>query len=116
MGVREPVTRDVEADELGLGQQQLELVQQKALAAADVEDANLALEAVQIDQRLRDRLPAALDVAIAAIAVAPVAVPVVGLVFLGLEHAVDLLVHHAADIVPLGHLVQRGDDVEQTTH
>src|SRR5262249_29705789 len=72
MRIGEPMVRDVEADELGLGQQQLELAQQIALAAADVEDAPLPLETVQLDERLRDRLPAALDVAISAVAVAPV--------------------------------------------
>src|SRR5581483_11950651 len=30
--------------------------------------------------------------------------------------AMDLLVHHAADVVALGHPVQRGDNVEQTAH
>src|SRR5436309_288231 len=84
VGVGEPVFRYVEADQFGLGQQPLELAQQVALAAADIEDANLALQTVQVDQPLRHRRPAALDVAIAAIAVAPVAVPIVAFVFLRL--------------------------------
>src|SRR5262249_56923887 len=36
--------------------------------------------------------------------------------FLGLEHAMDFVVHHARDVVALGHLVERRDDVEQTAH
>src|SRR5262249_42450473 len=56
------------------------------------------------------------NVAVAAVTVAPVAVPIIGLVFLGLEHAMDFVVHHARDIVALGHLVEGRDDVEQTAH
>ena len=116
VGVGEPVFRYVEADQFGLGQQPLELAQQVALAAADIEDANLALQTVQVDQPLRHRRPAALDVAIAAIAVAPVAVPIVAFVFLRLQHAMNLLVHHPPDVVTLGGAVQRRHEIEQPAH
>src|SRR5262249_40980138 len=55
-------------------------------------------------------------IAISTVAIAPVAVPIIRLVFLRLHHAMDLFVHHTADVVSLGHAVQRRDDVDKTPH
>src|SRR5262249_34935681 len=108
--------RYVETHNLGVRQQLLELVEQVSLAATDVEDPGVALESVDIDQFLRGWRPVSLDEAIAAVAVAPVAVPIVGLVLLGLQHAMHLVVDHAREVVALGRAVHRGHDVEQSAH
>ena len=114
--IGEAVLRDVEAGDLQLGQELLHLVEQERLAAADVENLGSVLEPVDVDQRLRHRRPAAVDELVAAVAVAAVAVPVVELVFLRLQHAVDLVVDHARQVVALGRLMQRRHDVQQSTH
>src|SRR5437588_477435 len=60
-GIGEAVARNVEAGNLGPRQQLLELVEKVALAAAHVEDFGIALQSVDVDERLRDRSPASLD-------------------------------------------------------
>ncbi|GMO42877.1 hypothetical protein BwSH14_55410 [Bradyrhizobium ottawaense] len=89
-----------------------ELVEQIALAAADVEHAHAGLDAVAIDQGLGERAPASV-ITIAAIAVAPVAVPVVlpplprdggGFCLVVLDHALN--------VVPPGRCVHRLEQVD----
>src|SRR5580698_2950134 len=52
LGIGEAMLGDVEADDLGFRQQQLEFVQQESLAATDVENPALALEAMEVDQQI----------------------------------------------------------------
>src|SRR6185312_7886905 len=76
-----------------------ELVEQVALAAADIEHPHSTLDAVTIDQRLGQR-PTAPVITIAAIAVAAFAVPIVtpplpgdggGFGLVMLDHALDVI-------------------------
>ena len=116
MRMGKAVLRDVKARDLQPRQYLLHFVQQKALAAADVEHARSILEAVGFDQRLGDRRPAALDESVAAIAEAAVAVPVIGFVFPRLQRTGDLVVVHASHVVPLGRRMQRGHHVQHPSH
>src|SRR6266852_1929059 len=86
-----------------------------SLPAANVEDPGVRTEIVVIDQGLRDRFPASV-IAIAAVAVPAVTVPVVDLVFLRLQHAMDLAVHHARQIIALRLSVKRRHHLEQLSH
>src|SRR5262249_15450667 len=107
---------DVKTDEVGIGQQLLEFMEEKGLAAADIEDTGVGPETVKINQRLGHGGPRPLDVFVAAVAVAAIAVPVIVLVFLGLEHAMHFVVHHARQIIALRRFVQRRHNVEKLAH
>ena len=88
-----------------------ELVQEKALAAADIEDAIAGLQAVVLGHGFGDRQPAAV-VPVAAVSVLPLAVPVVLAVLLGDLRAVGLVVlDDTADIVALGPVMQGADEI-----
>ena len=99
------MVRDVEAGNPCLWQQQLNLVEQVALAATNIKDRRLVREFVALDQRLGNRFPAPWEVVVAAVAVAAVTVPVVRLVLLGNEHRLDLVVDHAGEVVALRRLM-----------
>src|SRR6185437_15965355 len=109
--VCQPMSRDVEAENLGIGQKSLQLVEQMSLATADIKNLSISLQPINIYQRLGGIPPTALDISIAPIAVAPIAIPVIEFILLGLYHADDLVVHHAANVVALGLLVQRRNDI-----
>ena len=92
-----------------LGKQLLQLVEQVSLAATHVQNPGVGLEVVNGNQLLGHHFPAAV-ILVAAVTVAAIAVSVVELVLSGLDHAVDFVVHHPADIIPLGFFVKRGDN------
>ena len=71
---------------------------------------------MKIDQCLGNRFPTAFQVPISPVAIATITVPVIPLVFLCLHHAMDFFVHHAADVIPLSHFVQRSHDIEKMAH
>ena len=114
-GISQSVRRDVEPGHLGARQQLLQLVEQVRLSTADIEDARVRVQAVVFDEVLGHRFPAAV-VAIAAIPVAAVAVPVVEAVLLRLEHAMHFVVGHSRHVVARRSPVQRGDEIQQLSH
>lgn len=112
----EAVLGNIESGDLQVGQDLFHFVEQEGLAATDVENLRPVLEAVDVDQGFRDRGPTALNELVPAVSVAAVAVPIVEFVFLRLHHAVDLVVHHPRQVIPLGRLVERRHDFQQSTH
>src|ERR1700677_1237674 len=73
----EPVMRHIKAGDFKLWQDLFHLVEKKSLAAADIQHFRAVLQAVNINEGLGHRLPAALDELVSAVAVAPVAVPII---------------------------------------
>ena len=112
LGVLDGVAGDVDADDLdarhGLG----EIVEDEALAAADVEDAVARLDAVVLDHGV-GHLPPAAVVAVAAVAGLAVAVPVVDVPFLGQPGGFGLgKLGHPRHVVALRALVDRGKKID----
>src|SRR5207248_6458946 len=88
-----------------------ELVKQEALATADVQDAVARLQAVVLGHSFGNRQPATI-VVVAAVAVLPLAVPVVLTVFLGdLGTGCLVVLNHAGDVVALGPIMEVADEV-----
>ena len=108
--VAQAVQRDVEAGNLCLGQELMKFVKQVGLSTTDVEDPGVRLEPIGRNQPFGHRFPAPV-VFVSAVTVAPVAVPIVEFILFGFEHALNLVIHHAREIVPLGFLVQRSHEI-----
>src|SRR5262249_43069625 len=113
--VGETMDRDVKSGDVRSRQQLRQLVQEVSFPAADIENARSRAEVVMIDQRPSDSFPASI-VPVPAVPISPVAIPVVALVFFCFPHAVDLVVHHARQIIALGPLVKRCHHFKQLSH
>ena len=60
--------------------------------------------------------PAASKIFVSTIAEAPVAIPVVELIFLGFEHAGDFVIDHASKDIAVGGFVKRSDEMTELGH
>ena len=116
MDAGETVLGDVEPDDFESGFEELHFVKEKGFSAADIENARTGFEAVGVDEGLGDRLPSAGKVFVAAVAETAVAIPVVEFVFLGLEHAGDLVVDHAGEDIAGRGFMEWGDEVTELGH
>ena len=116
MDAGEAVLGDVEPDDFESGLEELHFVEEKAFSATDIEDARTGFEAVSVDESLGNRLPSARKVFVAAIAETAVAIPVVEFVFLGFEHAGDLVVDHAGEDIAGCGFMEWGDEVAELGH
>ena len=75
------------------------------LTAADIQDLALLLSPYCLISLSATGFPSPV-VFVAAIAIAAVTVPIIGLILLGLEHAMDFIIHHAVDILSLSLLCE----------
>jgi hypothetical protein len=116
MDAGETVLGDVEPDDFESGFEELHFVKEKGFSAADIENARTGFKAVGVDEGLGDRLPATGEVFVAAIAETAVAIPIVEFVFLGLEHAGDLVVDHAGEDIASRGFMEWGDEVAELGH
>jgi hypothetical protein len=114
LGVGDRIGRDVETGDVDAGHDLGEVVKQIALATADIEDLVAGLQLVVIRHRAGDLLPAALHVAVTAIADAPVAIPIVIVPLLGELGGLWLRIFrivHAREIVALRALVDHRHEI-----
>jgi hypothetical protein len=116
MDAGEAVLGDVEPDDFESGLEELHFVKEKTFSATDIEDARTGFEAVGVDEGLGNRLPSPGKVFVAAIAETAVAIPVIEFVFLGLEHAGDLVVDHAGEDIAGCGFMEWGDEVAELGH
>src|SRR2546421_11366340 len=102
---------DIDAPQPRAWLEKLHLEKEKPFAASYVENARTGFEPIVCDERFCARFPPSGKVIVAAVAVAPIAVPIILLVFLRLEHAMDFVVHHPRQVIALGALMQRGNEI-----
>jgi len=116
MDAGEAMLGDVEPDDFEFGFEELHFVKEKTFSATDIENARTGFEAVSVDEGLGNRLPSPGKVFVAAIAETAVAIPVIEFVFLGLEHAGDLVVDHACEDIAGSGFMEWGDEVAELGH
>ncbi len=90
-------------------------MEQVCLAAADVENPCRGPELVGGHEFFGYGFPAAI-VAIPTVSMAAITVPVIELVLLGLEHALDFVIDHPVNVAAFGPLVERGYYIQQPAH
>lgn len=112
----EAVFGDIEPDDFQSGFEELHFVKEEAFSAADIEDARTGFESVGVDEGLGYGFPAACKVFVASVSEAAVAVPVIEFVFLGLEHAGDLVIDHAGEDIADSGFMEWGDEVAELGH
>lgn len=107
---------DIESDDLKPGLEELHFIKEKAFSASDIEHARTGFEPVSVDESLGNGFPSAGKIFVSTVAETPVAIPVVELIFLGLEHAGDFVIDHAGENIAGGGFVEGGYKITELRH
>ena len=116
MHAGEAVFGDVKSDDLKSGLEELHFVKEKAFPASDIEHARTGFEPVGVDESLGNGFPAASEILVTTVAEPTVAIPVIELIFLGLQHAGNLVVDHPSDNIAVGGFVKWRNEMTELGH
>ncbi len=84
----------------------MHFVKEKAFPASDIKHARTGFEPVGVDESLGNGFPAASEILVTTVAEPTVAIPVIEFIFLGLQHAGNLVVDHPSDNIAVGGFVK----------
>src|SRR3989338_5679418 len=70
---------------------------------------------IRFDNILGGGFPAAV-IFVSAVSVPSIAVPIIKFIFLGLQHTMNFVIHHAGQIISFSSFVQRCHDLAQLSH